>query len=177
MQVILKEDYQGLGYVNDIIDVKPGFARNFLIPRGIAIYATPAAIKVRNEVVKQQAHKVAKKIESASELAEALNAVTVVVPVKATDEGKIFGSVTPAIISEILLNNFKYEVDKKYIQLKDDRIKELGSYEAEVNLYKDVVATLKIEVIDENKKDKPIEEKVEEVVEKVIEIVENEEEK
>lgn len=175
MQVILKEDYQGLGYVNDIVDVKPGFARNYLIPRGIAIFATPSAIKVRNEVVKQQEHKVAKIFASASELAEALNAVTVTVPVKATEEGKIFGSVTPAIISEILQNDFKYEVDKKYIQLKEDRIKELGSYEANVNLYKDVTAILKINVIDENKKDKPIEEKVEKVVDKVIEKVENEE--
>ncbi|MDD4142400.1 MAG: 50S ribosomal protein L9 [Bacteroidales bacterium] len=144
MRIILKQDVQGLGFEHDVVIVKPGYARNYLIPRGLAITATPSAIKVRDEVVRQQEHKRAKLIKDATDLAAALETATVKIPVKATEEGKIFGSVTSAAIAEALMEQYKYEVDKKNIMLDDNRIKELGSYNAIVNLFKDVKATLKV---------------------------------
>ncbi|MDR2085506.1 MAG: 50S ribosomal protein L9 [Bacteroidales bacterium] len=146
MKIILKQDVQGLGYEHDVVTVKPGYARNYLIPQGMAITATPSAIKVRDEVVKQQSHKRDKQIKDANDFAQALNNITVKIAVKATDEGKIFGSVTSASIAEAIKEQFKYEVDKKQINLSEDRIKELGEYTATVNVFKDVKANVNIVV-------------------------------
>ncbi|MCK9302622.1 MAG: 50S ribosomal protein L9 [Bacteroidales bacterium] len=146
MDIILKQDVKGLGYIQDIVSVKPGYARNYLIPRGYAIVATPSAVKVRNEVVKQQEHKRAKLIKDANDLATALSTVKVTLKVKATDTGTIFGSVTAAMIADAIKAQFNYDVDKKQIVLADDRIKELGEYKANVNVFKDVKTAIDIVV-------------------------------
>lgn len=152
MKIILKQDVQGLGYQYDVVNVKPGYARNFLIPQGMAITATASAIKVRDEIVKQQAHKMEKVITDANSFAQALDKITVKIAVKATEEGKIFGSVTAANVAEAIQAQFKYEVEKKQIVLPEDRIKELGEYTATVNVYKDIKATVNILVESEAEK-------------------------
>jgi len=153
MKIILIQDVQGLGYVNDVVTVKPGYARNYLIPQGMAITATPSAVKVRDEVVKQQSHKREKIYKDANDFAQSLEGINVKVFVKATEEGKIFGSVTNATIADAIKEQFNHDVDKKQIVLAGDRIKELGEYSATVNVFKDVTATVNILVEKEVEKE------------------------
>ena len=117
MKVILKKDVNGLGYQYDIVSVKPGYGRNYLLPRGLAETATPSAIKVRDEVVKQKAHKEEKLIKDANELAAALENVVLTFKMKTQEAGKTYGSVTAAMIAEAIKEKFSYDVDKNDVKL------------------------------------------------------------
>jgi len=148
MDIILREDVKNVGNKNDIVSVKTGFARNFLIPNGKAIVATESARKVVAEVVRQQSHKAAKAMEAAEGVVDNLNKLTVKIGAKAGESGKIFGSVNNIQLAEAI-QAAGYDVDRKQITLSNDTIKELGSYEAKVKVYKDVFATVKFDVIAE----------------------------
>tara|TARA_B110000196_G_scaffold292634_1_gene280395 strand:+ start:317 stop:763 length:447 start_codon:yes stop_codon:yes gene_type:complete len=146
MDIILREDCKNVGNKNDIVSVKTGYARNFLIPRGLAIVATESARKVVAEVVRQQSHKAVKAMEVAQVLVDKLNKLTVKIGAKAGETGKIFGSVNSIQLAEAI-QAAGHEVERKQITLSDDTIKELGSYEAKVKVYKDIFATVKFEVV------------------------------
>ena len=146
MDIILKQDVEKLGNKHDIVTVKAGYARNFLIPQGMAVAATPSARKVVAEVVRQQAHKEAKAIEQANGLAEALSKLTLRIGAKAGESGKIFGSVNTIQIAEAI-QAAGYDVERKQIALAEDEVKELGSYEATVKVYRDIKASVKFDVV------------------------------
>ena len=147
MKIILKEDVQGLGYKDDVLTVKSGYGRNFLIPTGKAVLATESAQKVLAENLKQRAHKLAKIKADAEELAAKLNGLTISLGTKASSTGKVFGSVTSLQIAEAL-DKQGLKVDKRTIVLKD-AIKELGSLKVNVKLHKEVSAEITIEVVAE----------------------------
>ena len=145
MEVILIKDVEKLGYANDIVNVKPGYANNYLIPQGYAKAATASARKVLAENLKQRAHKDAKILADAQALAEKLANLPLTITVKA-EEGKIFGSVTSADIAEALAAK-DITVDRKAISV--DSIKTVGEYEATVKLHREVTATVKLSVVAE----------------------------
>lgn len=148
MEVILKKNVDNLGYANEVVSVKNGYGRNFLIPQGYAILATASAKKAHAEIMKQKAHKESKVRTEAEELGTKLSAVAIKIVTKAGDKGKIFGSVNTIQLSEAL----KAEgliVDRKSIKIVADPIKEVGSYEAIANLHKEVKTTFKFEVVGE----------------------------
>ena len=151
MKVILRENKEHLGFKDEIIDVKNGFGRNFLIPKGIATLATPSAIKMLEENLRQSAVKNKKIKDEAQNTANALNEMVVVVAVKAGEKGKIFGSVTTAQLAEAI-DKLGHKVDRKYVKIKGEAIKNLGSYEASVRLHKDVSANVKFDVVATGKK-------------------------
>ena len=143
MEIILKQDVNKLGFKDDIVTVKPGYGRNFLIPQGIAVLATPSAKKVLAENLRQRAHKEAKLVADANVIAEALKALEIKIAVKAGGE-KLFGSVTNAEIAEALAANGQ-SIDRKYIT--SGTIKRLGKYTANVRLHRDVIVELPYEVV------------------------------
>ena len=148
MDIILKQDVDLLGSKFDVVTVKDGYARNFLIPRGMAVAATASNLKVNNEVIRQQAHKAAKAREAAEAIAEKLGALTLKLGAKAGESGKIFGSVNTIQLADAI-QAAGYDVERKQISLAEDTIKELGSYEATVKLHKGVVVTVKFDVLAE----------------------------
>ena len=148
MEVILKQDVKGLGFADDVVTVRPGYGRNFLIPKGIATLATETNKKVLAEVVKQRSFKEEKLRKEATANAEKLAGVSISVGAKAGDSGKIFGSVTNIQIAEAL-KKAGYDVERKNIEMKEDSIKALGSYTAKVRLYKDITAEVKFDVVAE----------------------------
>jgi large subunit ribosomal protein L9 len=148
MEIILKKDVEKLGYKDDIVTVKNGYARNYLIPTGSAILATETARKILAENLKQRAHKEEKVKEEAASLLAKIEALELKVGAKAGEKGKIFGSVNNIQLAEAL-KEAGFEIDRKKIQLKDNAIKNLGEYEAIIDLHKEVKATLKFEVIGE----------------------------
>ncbi len=145
MELILKQDVQNLGYKDDVVSVKPGYGRNFLIPQGMAILATPSAKKVLAENLKQKAHKEAKIVADAKAIGEALKALEIKITAKAGGE-KLFGSVTNADIAEILEKNGQ-SIDKKFIT--SGIVKRTGKYTASVRLHRDVIVELPYEIIAE----------------------------
>lgn len=149
MEIILKKDVANLGFANDIITVKHGYARNYLIPQGYAILATPGAKIAVQEIIKQRAHKEAKLVKDAETLQSVLNDITVKIAVKANEDGRIFGSVTNAQIAEAIENQFHYVVDRKMIATSDEHIKTLGLFEVKVKLHKGVEALVKVDVVAE----------------------------
>ena len=146
MEIILKKDVANLGNADEIVNVKTGYAVNYLIPQGYAILATASAKKVLAENIRQRAHKEAKFIADAEVLAAKLNEVTVQVSAKVSEAGKLFGAITAAQVAEALAAK-GLEVDKKNITL--DAVKELGTYEASVKCYKSVKGSVKVEVVAE----------------------------
>ncbi len=142
MEIILIKDIEKLGYANDIVNVKPGYANNYLIPQGFAKSATAAAKKVLAENIKQRAHKDAKVLADAQALAQKLENLAIALTVKA-EEGKIFGSITAANVAEALAAK-GVEIDRKVISV--DGIKTVGEYEAVVKLHREVKAIVKISV-------------------------------
>ena len=146
MEIILKKDVANLGHADDIVNVKTGYAVNYLIPQGFAVMATPSAKKVHAENLRQRAHKIAKFIGDAEALAAKLAETTVQVAVKVSESGKIYGSVTTAQLSEALAA-VGIEVDKKDITV--EAAKELGTYEATVKCFRDVKGTFKYEIVAE----------------------------
>ena len=148
MKIILRQDIEKLGQKNDILTVKTGYARNYLIPRGLAIQATDSAIKIHNENLKQRAHKEEKIRNEAEKLAQKLAGVKLVIGAKVSSAGKIFGSVNTIQLAEAL-NAKGYEIDRKNILLGEDSIKEVGNYKAVVKLHRDVKVDLEFEVVAE----------------------------
>lgn len=148
MEVILKKNVDNLGYTNEIVTVKPGYGRNFLIPQGYAVLATASAKKAHAEIMKQKAHKETKILAEAQELGAKLGGVTLKIVTKAGEKGKIFGSVNTVQLSEALKAE-GLEIDRKSLKIKDEPIREVGSYEATANLHKDVQATFTFEVVGE----------------------------
>jgi large subunit ribosomal protein L9 len=148
MEVILKTDIKGLGYKDDLVKVRPGYGRNFLIPRGAAVLATDSAKKMHSEVLKQRAFKDEKLRKEAAANAEKLSNVSIKIGAKAGENGKIFGSVTTIQIAEAL-NKAGYNVERKNIEINEESIKALGNYTAKVRLYKDVVSNINFEVVAE----------------------------
>ena len=149
MEVILKKDVENLGSAYEIVTVKNGYGRNFLIPRGMAILATDAAKKMHEETLRQRAHKEAKMKEDAEQLAKQLEGVTLTITTKAGTSGKIFGSVNTVQIAEALAVK-GHNVERKRISIKNEPIKELGTFDAEIKLHKEVTATVKFEVVGES---------------------------
>jgi large subunit ribosomal protein L9 len=148
MEVILKSNIEKLGAKDEVVNVKPGYARNYLIPRGYAIAATESAKKMLTENLKQRAHKETKILAEAQEMAEKLAALEVKIGTKASDTGKIFGSVNTIQLSEALAKA-GYNIDRKSISISDEHIKSLGAYEAKIKLHKEVSAVVKFEVVAE----------------------------
>ena len=148
MNIILKQDVDMLGSKFDVVTVKDGYARNFLIPQGLAVAATASNIKVNDEVIRQQAHKAAKAKEAATAIADKLEGLSLKLGAKAGESGKIFGSVNSIQLADAI-QAAGYDVERKQISLADDTIKELGAYECTVKLHKDIVVTVKFEVVAE----------------------------
>lgn len=148
MEVILKKNVDNLGYANELVTVKPGYGRNFLIPQGYAVLATASAKKAHAEMMKQKAHKESKILDEAKELATKLEATSVKIVTKAGEKGKIFGSVNTIQLSEALKAE-GVEVDRKSLKIKDEPIREIGTFEATANLHKDVQCSFKFEVVGE----------------------------
>ena len=148
MELILKKNVDKLGYTNEIVNVKPGYGRNFLIPQGYAILATASAKKAHEEVMRQKAHKETKLLAEAQELATKLETLTVTITTKAGENGKIFGSVNTVQLSEALKKE-GFDIDRKSLKIKDEPIKEVGTFEAEANLHKGVKPIFKFEVVGE----------------------------
>ena len=147
MEVILKEDILNLGYKDDIVDVKKGYARNFLIPQGKAIMASESAKKVIAENNRQRAHKLEQVKKEAEDFAAKMEGTTLTIGAKTSSTGTIFGSVTNIQIAEELAKK-GFEVDRKYILIKD-QVKEVGSYTATVRLHKEVSVEIAFEVVAE----------------------------
>ena len=145
MQVILKEDVANLGYKDDVVTVKSGYGRNYLIPQGKAVIASPSALKVREEDLKQRAHKL-EKIKALA-LAAALEGVSLTIGAKTSSTGTIFGSVNNIQIAEAL-EKLGHIVDRKQIVIKDT-VKEVGNYKAIVKLHKEVSVEIPFEVVAE----------------------------
>lgn len=143
MEVILIKDMDNLGYANDIVNVKPGYANNYLIPQGFAKAATASAKKVLAENLRQRAHKDAKILADAQALAETVSGLALSIAVKAEEE-KIFGAVTAADLAEALAAK-GVEIDRKAISVES--VKTLGEYEATAKLHRDVKATIKFTVV------------------------------
>ncbi len=147
MKLILKQDVQGLGYKDDVVEVKDGYGRNYLIPQGMAVIASPAALKVLEENLRQRAHKLAKIKADAEAAAEALKDVKLVIATKVSSTGTIFGSVNAIQISEEL-TKLGHNIDRKLIIIEQP-VKEGGNYTAIINLHKEVKAEVPFEVIAE----------------------------
>jgi large subunit ribosomal protein L9 len=143
MQLILKQDVQNLGFKDDMVTVKNGYGRNFLIPQGFAVLATPSAKKVLAENLKQKAHKEQRLIDDANKIAESINALEIKISAKAGGD-KLFGSITNANIAEVLASN-GHSIDKKFIS--SGIVKRTGKYTANVRLHRDVIIELAYEVI------------------------------
>lgn len=147
MQVILREDIQGLGYKNDTVVVKPGYGRNFLIPRGMAILASESNKKMISENIRQAAHKAEKAKKDAEEISKKIGELTLEIKTKAGESGKIFGAITPIQVAEALATQ-GHEVDRKRISF-EQKIKEVGEYTAFLDLHKEVHHPIQIKVIAE----------------------------
>jgi large subunit ribosomal protein L9 len=146
MQVILKQDIQGLGYKNDTVSVKPGYGRNYLIPQGFAIIANGSNQKMISENIKQAAHKADKLKKDAEELAASLGNLTLEIGTKAGESGKIFGSITTMQLADALKAK-GFDIDRKKISFSP--IKDLGEYKAIIDIHRDVQHEISIKIIAE----------------------------
>lgn len=147
MKVILKETVGGLGKIGDVVDVADGYARNYLVPRGTAVIATPGALKEWDQKRASIAKKEALERESAQELADRLRDKEVTVEAKAGEGGKLYGSVTAKEVASAIEGQLKAEVDRKKIEIAES-IKELGSHEVTVKLYSGIETTIKVNVVE-----------------------------
>ena len=149
MEIILKQDIPNLGFKDDIVTVKDGFARNYLIPKGYAVMAIGAEKKVLAETLKQRAFKEEKVKNEAEKIAEKIQDAHLKIGAKAGTSGKIFGSVTALQISEALKEQYDADIDRKKILIDGDSVKEVGEYKAKINLHKDIRIDVKFEVFAE----------------------------
>lgn len=143
MKVILKQDVKGLGKKEDMVEVSPGHARNYLFPRGIAVEASSDNINVMKTKKQAEKNKRQKELEKAQRLAEKIKEITVVIRAKSGENGKLFGSITGKDISEKLKKDFGMDIDKRKLELEDS-IKSLGQAEVSIRLYPEVIAKLKV---------------------------------
>lgn len=149
MKVILKQDINDLGFTNEVVSVKDGYARNYLIPRGMAIIANETNMKVLAELKRQQAFKEEKIKNEALTIARALEGTSLRIPAKAGASGKIFGSVNSVQIANAIKEVKNIDIDRKRIHLSDDTIKEVGNYKAKIKLHKEVQFEIEFEVFAE----------------------------
>ena len=148
MEIILLQDVARLGSKDDLVSVKNGYGRNFLIPQKMAVIATESAKKVLAENIKQRAHKEAKLKELSLSVAERLKTVQLVIAAKTSTTGKIFGSVNTIMLAEAI-NSKGFEIDRKQIMIAEDSVKEIGNYTAKIKLHKEVIIELPFEVVSE----------------------------
>lgn len=148
MEIILTQDVKKLGYKDELANVKPGYARNFLIPRGLAIVADEAKKKQLTETLKQRAHKEEKIKTEALALAQQLQSKTVKVGAKVGESGKIFGSINAIQLADAI-KKAGYTVDRKNITLDEEAIKAVGTYTAAIRLHKEVTVKINFEVVEE----------------------------
>ena len=156
MEIILKEDIIGLGYKNDIVNVKSGYCRNYLIPQGKAVIASPSAKKILAENLKQQAHKLAAIKAEAEKKGEAIKDVALCIPAKVSATGQLYGSVNANIVAEEL-KKLGHDIDRKIITMTDAKV--VGDYVATVHFHKEVEVAIPVKVVAEQA---PVEEKKEE---------------
>ncbi|WP_339698378.1 50S ribosomal protein L9 [uncultured Marixanthomonas sp.] len=150
MELILKQDIDNLGFTDDVVSVKNGYGRNYLIPEGYANLATPSAKKALEEKLKQQAYKERKVIEEAQKEADKLGEILELkITAKTGDKDKLFGSVTNANLAEALEKE-NVSIDKKYISIAGGAIKRTGQYEATIRFHRDVIETFTFDVVTEN---------------------------
>ena len=149
MEIILKKDVTSLGYTHDVVTVKDGFARNYLIPQGHAVMATEPNKKINAENLRQKSFKAQKTRQEADIVAKSLENVTVKIGAKAAETGKIYGSVNAIQIADALRDQFKIDIDRKKIHVDGESIKETGSYTASIRLHKDLQVNINFEVIAE----------------------------
>ena len=147
MEIILKQDVANLGYKDEIVKVKNGYANNYLLPKGMAIIATPVNKKIHAENLRQRAHKEEALRKNAETQQAALNGKTVKLIVKVGENGQLFGGINNIMVAEALKEQHNYDVDRKQIVVEP--IKTVGTYTAKVNVYKEVKAELNIEVVAE----------------------------
>ncbi len=145
MRIILLRDYENLGEAGEQVEVKDGFGRNYLIPKGIALKASKQNMKKFEEIAKQKKNKLARALKSSQELAEKLKTLSLTVPVKVGEDDKIFGSVTSQMIADQLQEK-GYDIDKRQIQLEEP-IKALGIYDIPVRLHSEITTSVKLWVI------------------------------
>ncbi len=148
MEVILKQDVNNLGSKDDVVVVKDGYARNYLIPQGFAMMATSSAKKMLAENIKQRAHKEAKIKAEAEKLAAKMAGLKLTIGAKTSSTGKIFGSVNTIQIAEAMQEK-GFEIERKNIRLQEDQIKEVGNYRAKVKLHKEIYVDIDFEVVSE----------------------------
>ncbi|HBB48598.1 MAG TPA: 50S ribosomal protein L9 [Flavobacteriaceae bacterium] len=150
MEIILKKDVENLGFTDDVVSVKNGYGRNYLIPQGLAVLATPSAKKVLAETLKQRAHKEQKLVDDAKAEAAKLNGLEIKIAAKVGEGDKLFGSVSNADVAEALAAN-NISLDKKFITVQGGLVKRLGNYNAKVRFHRDVIAELSFDVVAEAK--------------------------
>jgi large subunit ribosomal protein L9 len=149
MEIILLEDVTNLGYKDDIVNVKNGYANNYLLPQGKAIIATPSNRKVHAENMRQSAFKEEKLRKDAETLKAAVNEKTIRLVAKVGENGHLFGSITSDQIAEALKEQHNYDVDRKKIVVDGAKLKEVGTHTAQINIYKEIKAQINIEVVAE----------------------------
>lgn len=150
MELILKTDVENLGFKDDVVTVKNGYGRNYLIPNGVAVLATESAKKVLAENLRQRAHKEAKVIADANKTLENLKAIEIKIEAKVGQGNKLFGSVSNADVADDLKEK-GFDIDKKFIQITGGVVKALGAYTATVRLHREVVTELTFEVVAQKK--------------------------
>jgi len=150
MELILKQDVANLGFKDDLVSVKNGYGRNYLIPHGYAVLATSSAKKVLAENLKQRAYREESIIKDANKIAEAIKGLELKIAAKTGEGNKLFGSISNANLAEALAVE-GHELEKKFITIAGGLIKRLGKYDAKIRLHRDVVVDLSFEVIEEKK--------------------------
>ncbi|MCF6298025.1 MAG: 50S ribosomal protein L9 [Flavobacteriaceae bacterium] len=150
MELILKQDVVNLGFKDDLVAVKNGYGRNYLIPHGFAVLATSSAKKVLAETLKQRAHKEKSIVKEANKIAEALKSLELMIPAKTGEGDKLFGSISNANLSESLAKEGQ-EIERKFITIAGGLVKRLGKYSAKVRLHRDVIVDLPFEVTSDKK--------------------------
>jgi large subunit ribosomal protein L9 len=149
MEIILKIDVENLGFKDDVVSVKNGYGRNFLIPQKMAVLATPSAKKVLAENIRQKAHREAKVLDDAKKIAAALETMSIKISAKTADGSKLFGSITSADIAAAFAAQGT-ELENKFIKLDGNSVKRIGKYVAHVRLHRSLVVDVPFEVIPEN---------------------------
>ncbi|MDR1792946.1 MAG: 50S ribosomal protein L9 [Bacteroidales bacterium] len=149
MEIILKEDVLNLGFTNDIVSVKDGYARNYLFPQRLAIPATDSNKKVLQEMLRQRSHKLEQAKVQADLLAGKLRDVLLKIKMKSSSEGTVYGSVTNAMVAEALKNQYDIEIDRKKINIPGGHIKELGQHKINIPLHKEINVELTLDIVPE----------------------------
>lgn len=146
MEIILKQDVKNLGYAHDVVKVRNGYGLNYLIPNGLAMIASGSNLKINEEILRQRQHKLSKIKMEAEKVKTAIENVVLTIPAKVGENGKLFGSVTTQQLADVL-KKMGQNIEKRQISMKDEHIKALGTYTAEVQLHRDVIVPVTFEVV------------------------------